>query len=231
MNLINKILILLIIIFLINYLTKGKIIDTIKRYISVCMNLINIDTPKKCSVEECSAEIVPNVLKKEPITLQKFIKNIIKPIDNNLYQLTKNYKMKKKAPEQFIKYIDTFLNKTLNEDLLNKGALEFTNIKIIDDIYYIDITNGKEIIPFNFRADVNNNPTVFNIEVFFSKGRLSIIDMSYMKEQSKETFEDIFIKLPDNVKLEDFEDLNDSMIPSIVNITSYEMTSENNTSN
>ena len=134
--------------------------------------------------------------------------------------------MKKKAPEQFINYVETFLNKTLNN-----GPFKFTNIKLIDEIYYIDLKNGKEIIPFTFKADVNNETLLFNIEVFFTKGQLIIININFMKEQPKETFEDLFIKLPDDIKIEDFEELNDSLIPSIINISSYEMTSENNTSN
>ena len=216
MNLVNKILILLIAIFLINYLTKGKILDTVKKYILYCVDPIN----KLFNNNETPIELV-----NKPISLPDFIKNI-KTQNSDLYQLTKNYKMKKKAPEQFIKYVETFLNKTLNN-----GPFKFTNIKLIDEIYYIDLKNGKEIIPFTFKTDVNNETLLFNIEVFFTKGQLIIININFMKEQPKETFEDLFIKLPDDIKIEDFEELNDSLIPSIINISSYEMTSENNTSN
>ena len=60
MNLVNKILILVILILLINHLTEGKIIETINRYFSTCKNnvenFIGLTYAQKC--------IKPNALPK-----------------------------------------------------------------------------------------------------------------------------------------------------------------------
>ena len=51
MNLVNKVLILLIIIFLINYLTDGKIFKTIKRYFSICVEKMINNTSSQSNID------------------------------------------------------------------------------------------------------------------------------------------------------------------------------------
>ena len=51
MNLVNKVLILLIIIFIINYLTDGKIFKTIKRYFYICVEKMINNTSSQSDID------------------------------------------------------------------------------------------------------------------------------------------------------------------------------------
>ena len=62
MNLINKILLLAILFFLINHLTGGKIIDSIKRfYNNNCKSLINIENFTNPQEDKCITLNAPNI--------------------------------------------------------------------------------------------------------------------------------------------------------------------------
>lgn len=184
MNLINKILILIIILFLINYLTSGKIFDTVKGYFNTCVEKFN-NTPKNNS---CKKD--PH-LKQIPYASQTDFKYNDNDMDldalsYNLYQfissrVTNNsyaYEMTADGGDQHD--VPKDMNKYILDSLttmFNQSGFEFKNIKILDKLYYFDNMRGKDIIPFNFSADVSYNKK--------SIGKVIVNIESYIYEQIK----------------------------------------------
>ena len=90
MNLINTILILLIIIYLINYLTNGNIINTFSNYSSLCKNKIEnfmdlsfSNTPKIPFTSQLDFPYMNNdsndIFDSDTYNLYNFINSLIKP--------------------------------------------------------------------------------------------------------------------------------------------------------
>lgn len=182
MNLINKILILVILIFLINHLTEGKIIDTFERYFTTCKmnveNFIGLTYAPKCIGPNA-----PNIpyqrqkdfpylnhndpanLDKESYDLYKFLNDMVTPNVNN-YELTKSRDKRIKASEALEKEIYIHIN-----NIFNCKDYKFNRIKFLSNIYYYENPRGKDIEPFEFSADISYKhkfigSVVINLECF-----------------------------------------------------------------
>ena len=166
MNLINKILILIILILTINYLSEGKITEIIKRYFTTCKinieNFMGITTSDKCitptapNIPYQSQKDFPylnnndyNNLDDESYDLYKFLNEMITPNVNN-YELTNSSNKRIKASDDLYKEICTHIY-----NIFNCKKFKFNNIKFPTDIYYYKNPRGKDIEPFEFKADVN----------------------------------------------------------------------------
>lgn len=183
MNLINKILLLAILFFLINHLTGGKIIDSIKRfYNNNCKSLINIENFTNPQEDKCITLNAPNIpyqhqldfpyinqndpnnLDEESYSLYKFLNDMIS-INQNTYELTKSNSERNDGSA-----LENEIFNRLNT-ILNCKEFKFSNLKFLDKIYYYNNPRGKEIEPFKFSADVSykNNfigSVIVNIECF-----------------------------------------------------------------
>ena len=164
MNLINKIIILVIIIFLINHLTNGKIFETISNYFNICVEKMKDISGIKSSKE--TTKPIPfagqldfpylnnfkydpkDELDEESYNLYRFINS---RITHNVYDYEMN--VNKNEPHQLdsdgVQYIERNLKK-----MFNSSEYEFNNMKILDKLYYFKNMRGMEIIPFKFTADV-----------------------------------------------------------------------------
>mgnify|MGYP000131295289 CR=1 FL=1 len=182
MNLINKILILAILIVLINHLTEGKIIQTIKNYFISCQsnveNFIGLTHGPKCI--KPNAPIIPfqsqkdfpyinkndpNVLDEETYKLYMFLDELVTPNVNN-YELTKSKNKRIKAPQS----LETEIYEQI-KNIFNCRGYKFTNIKILSNIYYLENPRGKELEPFEFSANVSYankfiGTVIINLECF-----------------------------------------------------------------
>lgn len=166
MNLINKILILIILIVLINHLSEGKIIETIKRYFSSCRdnveNFIGLTYVPKC-IKPNAPDIPyqrqkdfphlnkndPGFLDEESYGLYKFLNEMVTP-NVNIYELTSSRNKRIKASEALESEIHTHI-----ENIFNCKGFKFASIKILSNIYYYENPRGKDIEPFEFSADVS----------------------------------------------------------------------------
>lgn len=188
MNMINKILILVIIIFVINHLTEGQILNTLKRYLIICQEkmegFIGITYTNKKGVYP-NVQVIPyesqrdfpyinendiDNLDDETYRLYRFINNMVTP-NVNMYELTASRGKKIKASSDFLKEINNHL-----ERIFNSSGYKFFNIKIIDSIIYYENPRGKEIEPFNFSSNVSYQgksigSVVINIESFLREDK------------------------------------------------------------
>ena len=206
MNLINKILILVILILLINHLTGGQIIDTIKRYYSNCTDnvekFIGLTYAQQCikpNVPEIPYQgqkdftylnkTQPDILDDESYDLYKFLNEMITPNVNN-YELTKSRDRRIKAPESLEKEIYERIS-----SILSCKNFKFTRIKFLSNIYYYENHRGKDIEPFEFSADVSYKnkfigTVIIHLECFLradkfyhdpmKSGYLTIIDIKLL---------------------------------------------------
>jgi hypothetical protein len=176
MNLLNKILILLIILFLINHLTSGKIFDTVKKYFNSCVEKFS-NTNSTCNMIDPHIIPVPyagqldfpylngnenvNEVDSETYNLYKFINGRITPNNYN-YEMTADRSEPFDVPDDMYKYIVKSLT-----TIFNQSNFKFKNIKIIDKLSYFNNIKGKDIIPFNFTADVYyNNKPIGNVVIY-----------------------------------------------------------------
>lgn len=183
MNLINKILLLAILFFLINHLTGGKIIDSIKRFYNTnCISLINIENFTNPHEDKCITLNAPNIpyqrqldfpyinqndpndLDEESYNLYKFLNDMIS-INQNAYELTKSNTERNDGSD----LEDEIFNR-LNT-ILNCKEFKFNNLQLLDKIFYYNNPRGKEIEPFKFSADVSYKnkfigSVIVNIECF-----------------------------------------------------------------
>lgn len=185
MNLINKILILIIILFLINYLTSGKIFETIKGYLNSCVEKFsNTTTNKACNMDPHLKQIpyasqtdfqynMNNDMDLDAVSynLYQFIST---RVTNNsyAYEMVADGEDQHDVPKDMQKYILDSLT-----TMFNQSGFEFKNIKILDKLYYFDNMRGKDIIPFNFSADVSYNKTLI--------GKVIVNIESYIYEKIK----------------------------------------------
>ena len=280
MNTINKILILLIIIFLINHLSNGQIIETVKTFFTKCSNkledFMGIINPQQSQLSN------ENNIIDESYDLNQFIKKLINSSDC-FYQYTPSSKNRNLANESLV-------NNTMIQliKILNSSVFRFENVKLLDDIYYHENQLCKEIEAFRISADVfgerndvrsitmvfnayltnNNNllkitnvklldiknfqnikknepigcpnsPTVYQQQIKIKPNinqQKAIKKNNDMAQQMKETidglfidrneYDDLFIKPIESHNTDGFiNDTDNSLIPSIVNVTTYEESS------
>lgn len=188
MNMVNKILILVIIIFVINHLMEGQILNTIKGFFTSCQDkaegFMGITYTNKKGVYPNVPQVpydsqrdfayinqndIDN-LDEETYRLYRFINNMVTP-NVNTYELTSSRGKKMKASVDFQKEIISNL-----ERIFNCSGYKFLNIKIIDQIVYYENPRGKEIESFNFSSDVSYQgksigSVVINIESFLREDK------------------------------------------------------------
>jgi len=186
MNMINKILILVIMIFVINHLTNGQILNTIKGLFTGCNTekFIGATYTNKKGVYS-NVPQVPydsqrdfayinqndiNELDDETYRLYRFINNMVTP-NINIYELTASRGKKMKASNELIKEIIVHL-----ERIFNCSGYKFSNLKLIDQIVYYENPRGKELESFNFSSDVSYHnksigSVVINIESFLREDK------------------------------------------------------------
>ena len=279
---INKILILVIIIFIINYLTEGVIFNNIKSCFVMCIekfeSMLNLSNNKHINLQNKILHYNTNNINKNNIDnkddLHFFINNLIS-LDNEFYDFTSITNQKLLADQQIINNILAQLIKKLNSH-----QYTFNNVKLLDDIYYYQNLKGKIIGPFNIRADVYykkilNGSVIINLEMFLKENNLNnseliitninLIERIYPNTISKtnmnshnynkaikknknmvkkmtdsfnnhfvnrDVYDDLFIKPSIQHTTEGFmNDTENSLIPTIVELSSYEPSSETQSSN
>jgi hypothetical protein len=192
MNTINQIIILVILFLLINYLVEGKLVEKLFLLFSKCKADVEKFIPNTpgfpyhnqkdfCFLthRECN-EITYN--------LYRFLNNIVTPNINN-YSMT-SYNSERQTSDTIKNNIIKQLSK-----LLNKDNYTFSNIIILDDIYYYDNTRGIDIEPFSFTANLSyKNKNIGKIKIYIE---------SYLKKE-KNTLTIL------NIRLQDLQIINDA---------------------
>ena len=183
MNMVNKILILVMIIFVINHLMEGQILNTLKGFFTSCQDktekFIGLTYTNKKGVYP-NVPQVPydsqrdfayinqndvNNLDDETYRLYRFINNMVTP-NVNIYELTSSRGKKIKASNELLNEIVNHL-----ERIFNCSGYKFSNIKLLDQIVYYENPRGKELESFNFSSNVSYQgksigSVVINIESF-----------------------------------------------------------------
>lgn len=195
MNLINKVLILGIMIVLINHLTDGMIMNTLKRYKNICVekmtNIIpNADVRK---IPYANQLDFPYVNQNEPEELDPETYNLYSFLDSRVrrqiynYELTINHHDVHDMPDDMLRYLIKSLHTTFNND-----NYEFSNIKLMERPRYTENHKGKEIVPFKMSADVSHNKkpigsVVLHIESFMHDhlkgGMFSILNIKLISRK------------------------------------------------
>lgn len=165
MNLMNKMLILIILIFLINYLSDGQISKIVKNIFNKCkhnienfMGLIYNPTHIKSTTPNTpyqSQKDFPynnhndiNVLDDETYSLYKFLNNLI-TVNVNIYELTPHDSTRVKVCDKLKKEIYDELNK-----IFNCNEYSFKDITFLSELYYYQNYRGKDIEPFEFKSSI-----------------------------------------------------------------------------
>lgn len=185
---INKILILVISILLINHLTKGKIIETIYRYFTTCKDKFE-------SFVNIKRTHTSNTSENDNYQLYRYVNNMVTP-HVNVYELTSNRTHKLSAPISLVYELKDHISK-----IFNSSTYKFDNITILDKIYWYENARGKDIEAFNFSADIKYRDKfigtwIFNIECFLredkffdkplSSGFLTIINIRQTNSMGKQ---------------------------------------------
>ncbi len=207
MKMINNILILIIIIFVINYLTEGQIFDFVSRFFSQCSSnvehFMGVTHPVNCI--KPNVPIIPFAIQKdfayinqsdiknldeETYRLYRFINDLV-TVNVNFYELTPSDGTRVEASPEFTQEILNHLNK-----IFNCKGYKFENIKILEPLYYYKNPRGKELEMFNISADVSYlsnklGSVMLNLDCFlredriFNKqtdsGYLTLIDIKLVK--------------------------------------------------
>jgi len=200
MNMVNKIIILIIMIVIINHLMNGEILNKIRRIFTIFNTekfIEGIDTNKK--IVDSNLHQVPyesqnniNEINDETYRLYRFINNMV-TTNINIYELTASRGKKIKASNELKKEIIVHL-----ERIFNCSGYKFLNLKLIDQINYYENPRGKELESFNFSSDIfyyNKliGSFVINIESFLRE------DNFYQNHSKYGFFTIINIKLVDKI--------------------------------
>jgi hypothetical protein len=220
MNFINTIIILLVIIFIINYLTDGKILKLFNDYRSVCENTIENFNGNTYQNEK---ENFPNIHKmpftgqldfpymnnntndvfdSDTYNLYNFINTLITPNINQYELTTSNTKRilgNKDFHDKIIDYIYT---------ITNSGYFIFDNIKLLNKIFYYINPRGKDIELFKFNSNVYLNNGfkkrfignfIFSLELFIHEDKYSNFN-KYCTPRISQSSQNEFIAII-NIKL------------------------------
>jgi len=183
---INKILILVIIVFVINYLTNGQILNTIQdlfkssnteKFIGatytnkkgVYSNVPQVPYESQRDFAYINQNDIDE-LDDETYRLYRFINNMVTP-NINIYELTSSRGKKIKASNELVKEIIVHL-----ERIFNCSGYKFSNLKLMDQIVYYENPRGKELESFNFSSDVSYHnksigSIIINIESFLREDK------------------------------------------------------------
>jgi len=215
MKLINIILILIIIIFLINYFSNGQIITTLKRIFGSCKQNIELFTNKnKCypsnifKVPFANQIDFPYInktdnkdLDRETYELYEFINDIVTKNINN-YELSPSFSERKKVSKDIEKDIINILS-----NIFSCKGYYFNNIKINQDIYYYDNYRGKEIEPFIFTTDIMlNNKNLGNITLLIDcflrhDKQNNLLTFTNLKIIKRNTINEVVVQKNDQMRI------------------------------
>lgn len=267
MNHINKLLLLVIILFLIIRISNNNIMNILSDAFTTCKNKVEnfmgltytnkrgvfSNTPEipyqsQLDFDYINNEETPKHLDEESYKLYKFLDSIVRP-DNNMYQLTASNSERYEASNGFEQEMVSKLSK-----ILNCKGYQVDNIKLLENLVILKNPRGIEIEPFKLSADISykgkmmgniilyiesfyrydSNPKMLTIQKIKLIDRKKIttppkvqVD-SILKTNKEFDASSVFIK--SNVR-EDFNASDDSLIPSVVNLSDYEISSETKTSN
>jgi len=187
MKMINTILILIIIIFIINHLSNGQILETFKNGFNIFknkiekfvgiqnnyQNFIQLNIPKPTDFEL----INPNNLQNKDgdlYLIYRFINNLVMP-NINIYEIINNKSKKISADNNLINQINIEINK-----IFNSNGFKFSNIQILNpnSISYYQVFRGKYFERFYFSANVsylnkNIDSLIIGIELFLREDKSS----------------------------------------------------------
>lgn len=239
MNLINIILFLIIIIFLINYFSNGQIFNTLKRIFNNCKQEIENFTGKQhdcidvdpINIPFSNQLDFPNQIKSSNQLYSNINKIVLKNYDTSDVYLS--YDTRIKASRQ--------LEQKIINNLLSMFDI-FSNIKLNQILYYCENKKEKYFEPFLFTTE---NIT-FIIDCFLRDDKLFITNLKIIKKNNEDkilkdaikknqdnlnkmqdTFNDIsintnndlFIQPPIKKNVVFTNDTDDSLIPSIDDIS------------
>jgi hypothetical protein len=222
MNTINQIIILIILFLLINYLVEGKLVEKIYLLFNNCKtNIENFmgstitnnkgvyfntpDFPYQNQKDFCF--LTHRECNEETYNLYRFLNNLVSPNINN-YSMT-SYNSERKTSANIKNNIITQLSK-----LLNQNYYKFTNIVILDDIYYYNNVRGIDIEPFSFTANVNyKNKNIGKIKIYME---------TYLKKETK-ILTILNIRLQDLQYIDDNEVSKNSAAIDMLKITPHEI--------
>jgi hypothetical protein len=162
MILMNKILILIILIFLINHLSDGQISKIFKNTFNTCK--INVENFMGLTYEPSQKTSLQNIpyqsqkdfpynnhndeLDDETYGLYKFLNNLV-TVNVNIYELTPNDSDRIKVSDKLKEEIYDELNKKFR-----CSEYRFDNITFLSDLYYYKNYTGKSIEPFEFKSNI-----------------------------------------------------------------------------
>lgn len=181
MNTLNKILIMLLILYLINHLTEGRLLNTFNYYINMCRrNVESFIGLKYNNIKgiTTSANQQQKDLDDDDYRLYQFMDNLI-AVNTNMNELTGSHSRRILADASTV---DEILNQL--DKILNHHGFTFNNIKLLDKIYYYENPRGKEIESFNISADVYYKnkligSVIMNFETFLREDRFKSNQMKY----------------------------------------------------
>lgn len=212
MNLINTILILIIIIFLINYFSNGQILTTLKRIFNSCQQNLESFTGKQQGCYPSNAMNIPFAnqldfpyinktdikhLDEETYNMYEFLNDVVTKNINN-YELSSSYGERTKITKQIETQIINILSNMFNY----KGYM-FNNIKLNQDIYYYDNYKGIEFEPFIFTTDIiHNNKIINNITLLINcflqfdkkENLLTIKSLKIIKKNNVDKIHDVALQ-------------------------------------
>ena len=210
MNIINTILILLIILFLINYFTKGQIILFLKKI----MNRNNIVQNKELIFPSDDKDLLKN-------DLYNHINDGIIKNKNTINIETNNLRMK------ITKDIETNIIKSFI-NIFNFNNYIFTNIILNKDIYYYTNNNNDiKIEPFIFTTNIYYNDKIYSVSFLINclilNNKIFVINKLEIIKENIINNNEIFIKPLIEEKHVSFKNVDnvesdDSLIPTIEDI-------------
>jgi hypothetical protein len=207
MNIINTILILLIILFLINYFTKGQIITFLKKIIN-----------KNNEIQNNNLIFPLNDKEKLKNELYNHINDCIIKNKNTTKIETNNLRIK------ITKDMEINLIKSLS-NIFNFNNYNFTNIILNKDIhYYTNNNNDIEIEPFIFITNIYNNNKIYSISFLIDclilNNKIFVINKLEIIKENIINNNEIFIIQPEKEKHVSFKNVesDDSLIPTIEDI-------------
>lgn len=192
MNLVNKILILVILVFLINHLTNGRIIDTLTEYYNMCIKSVESFTGINSNFLHKLTDVNYSNIKtysgntSDTYQIYDFLNNLVTPdLGPDNQSIVKSSRI----------ISDTRFEYDLKDHLMkifNCRGYRFNNIKLLNKISYYETSRGKEIEPFSFSAIVSH--------LGKDIGTLTIYVESFLKES---TYDNTGFLIITNIRLQD----------------------------
>jgi hypothetical protein len=217
MNHINKLLILVIILFLINRLANNNLMNILEGAFTTCKNKVENfmgltyvnkrgvfsntpEIPYQSQLDFAyinNKEINSEQLDEESYNLYKFLDSLVRP-DNNIYQLTASNSERYEASNNFEKDILANLHK-----ILNCKGYQIDNIKLLDKLVILKNPRGIEIEPFKISADISYRGLMIGSIILY-------IESFYRYDKSPKTLTIQNIKLIERNKIKPLSSTKDN---------------------